>query len=82
MAAIVLTLAEQRSLARAALIDATCREVRFTGDGTCSSAVVAARAARRLRDTMPVRSAYFYRLIVEELRDLLASGMKSGEWCT
>jgi hypothetical protein len=79
MAAIALNLAEQRDLVRAALVDATCREMRVYG-GSVSTAIVAAHAARRVRDSMPVRSTYFYRLVALELRDLTVSGIRPWEW--
>lgn len=77
-----LSLPEQRDVIRAALVDATCHELRFAGGGDLSSAIVAARAARHVRDSMPSASTYFHTLVALELRDLLASGIGEWEWCT
>jgi hypothetical protein len=83
MAAIVLSLAEQRDLVRTALLEATCREMRFTGDGETASYLVAARAARRVRDTMPCASGYFPALVALELRDLMTTRLiRPWEWTT
>jgi len=78
---VALSLREQRTVIRAALVDATCRELRLTGGGTVASAMVAARAGRQVRDSMPCASTYFYALVALELRDLLASGIEPWEWC-
>jgi hypothetical protein len=77
-----LSLHEHRNLIRAALVAATCRELRFTGDGYTASAMVAARAGRRVRDSMPCAATYFYQLVALELRDLIDTGIESWEWCT
>lgn len=47
------SLSEQKDAIRAALVDATNRELRLSGGGNLASAMVAARAGRKVRDSMP-----------------------------